>query len=653
MDTSKYAIGIILFQEDDQGRKHPARYGSLPINATEANYSQAKLELYGLYRALRHYRLYLVGVKKLRIEVDAKYIKDMLNNPDLQPNATINRWIQGILMFDPHISHVPADKHQGPDALSRRPLAEGEEAEEHDDSWLDRIALYIGISPEHAATTMKKLPRPAPPSVISLFLHNNTPQDQTLRKINEFLTTLEIPPFPNVSARQRFLRKTAHYFRKDDELFRRYEDRMPVKVILDEEARLAILHEAHDQLGHRGELATFETIRLRFFWPFYYSDVKQYVRACRECQIRSIQRTEVPIHISTPVLVFQKVYLDIMHMPQAQGFRYIVAARDDLTGALAARALQRANAMSVAKFFYEEILTRFGNVLEVVTDNGSENKAAFERLLQRYDIPQIRISTYNSKANGVVERGHFILREALIKLCEGHPQRWPELLRQAVFADMITIRRSTGFSPYYLLYGQHPLLGFDLREMTFMVEGYRSNMPAAELLALRIRHLERRPEDIARAAAALQKTRLASKEQFERRFAHRMQKENFQPGELVLVRNNAIEQEHSRKHKPRYLGPYEIVRRTLGGAYVIKELNGNISRTGIAAHRLRLFHPNTDDLEALVSDPIELTGGREDTNNDIGDTQEGSQYQQRWQEQDENENSDEEDLYADEENDSA
>lgn len=178
-------------------------------------------------------------------------------------------------------------------------------------------------------------------------------------------------------------------------------------------------------------------------------------------------------------------------------------------------------------------------------------------------------------------------------------------------------------------------------------------MPAAELLALRIRHLERRPEDIARAAAALQKTRLASKEQFERRFAHRMQKENFQPGELVLVRNNAIEQEHSRKHKPRYLGPYEIVRRTLGGAYVIKELNGNISRTGIAAHRLRLFHPNTDDLEALVSDPIELTGGREDTNNDIGDTQEGSQYQQRWQEQDENENSDEEDLYADEENDSA
>ncbi|KAI0323305.1 hypothetical protein GY45DRAFT_1211434, partial [Cubamyces sp. BRFM 1775] len=56
----------------------------------------------------------------LILEVDAKYIKDMLNNPDLQPNATINRWIQGILLFDFELRHVPAERHKGPDALSRR-----------------------------------------------------------------------------------------------------------------------------------------------------------------------------------------------------------------------------------------------------------------------------------------------------------------------------------------------------------------------------------------------------------------------------------------------------------------------------------------------------------------------------------------------------
>ena len=84
-------------------------------------------------------------MQTLQVEVDAKYIKGMLNEPDLQPNATINRWIQGILLFDFELIHVPADKHKGPDALSRRELGEDEEMEEEDDSWLDEIALFAGL----------------------------------------------------------------------------------------------------------------------------------------------------------------------------------------------------------------------------------------------------------------------------------------------------------------------------------------------------------------------------------------------------------------------------------------------------------------------------------------------------------------------------
>ena len=39
--------------------------------------------------------------------MDAKYIKGMINNPDLQPNATINRWIAGILLFHFELCHIP------------------------------------------------------------------------------------------------------------------------------------------------------------------------------------------------------------------------------------------------------------------------------------------------------------------------------------------------------------------------------------------------------------------------------------------------------------------------------------------------------------------------------------------------------------------
>ena len=55
------------------------------------NNSQPKLELYGCFKALQYWRLYLVGVKRLILEMDAKFIKDMLNNTNLQLNATMNQ----------------------------------------------------------------------------------------------------------------------------------------------------------------------------------------------------------------------------------------------------------------------------------------------------------------------------------------------------------------------------------------------------------------------------------------------------------------------------------------------------------------------------------------------------------------------------------
>jgi hypothetical protein len=80
---------------------------------------KAKLELFGLFRALRAFWLWIVGLPGFTVETDAKYIKGMLNNPDIQPNATINRWIAGILLFDFDLVHVPADRHTAADGLSR------------------------------------------------------------------------------------------------------------------------------------------------------------------------------------------------------------------------------------------------------------------------------------------------------------------------------------------------------------------------------------------------------------------------------------------------------------------------------------------------------------------------------------------------------
>lgn len=236
----------------------------------------------------------------------------------------------------------------------------------------------------------------------------------------------------------------------------------------------------------------------------------------------------------------------------------------------------------------EQIIFRYGTVGEIVTDNGPSLEGEFTCIVNKYNIHWIKISPYNSQANGVVERGHFTIREALVKMCGNDLNRWPTLLPAAFFADRITIRRATGFSPYYLLHGVHPLLPCDLAEATFMVPRFKDQMTDAELIAARIRQLAKMPEDVTRARETLQKSRFKSKENFERKFGQRIRRTSFKTGELVLVRNNKEEKTVSinRKIRNRYMGPYRVIRETRGKAYVLEELNGNILRTTVAAFRL-------------------------------------------------------------------
>lgn len=152
---------------------------------------QPKLELFGLYKALWAFRLYLIGVKNLVIKVDAKYIKGMLETPDLQPNATMNQWIQGILLFDFVLKHVPGTTHLAADALSCQPPAEEEDRPEEgsDDRWLDNVALYIGKGWSQGQE-MGRYPEEILPSVVAT---SNANWEDELEQIWRFLTTLEAP----------------------------------------------------------------------------------------------------------------------------------------------------------------------------------------------------------------------------------------------------------------------------------------------------------------------------------------------------------------------------------------------------------------------------------------------------------------------------
>ncbi len=126
-----------------------------------------------------------------------------------------------------------------------------------------------------------------------------------------------------------------------------------------------------------------------------------------------------PVETHTPS-VFQVVHADTIHMtPKSNGCKYIVHARCHLTSWPEARALQKENAESIGRWLFEDIICRWGCLVEIVTDNGPLFIKAVKWLADKYGIRGIRISPYNSRANGSIERPHWDIRQMLYKATDG------------------------------------------------------------------------------------------------------------------------------------------------------------------------------------------------------------------------------------------
>ena len=131
---------------DEPKKRYFARFGSITLNEWECRFSQPKLELYGLFCALRALKMHIIGTHNLVVEVDCRSIKGMLDNPDLSPNASMNRWIIAICMFHFELVHVPGILH-GPDGLSHCPgqpddAPDEEDGEEFED-WINQATVYL------------------------------------------------------------------------------------------------------------------------------------------------------------------------------------------------------------------------------------------------------------------------------------------------------------------------------------------------------------------------------------------------------------------------------------------------------------------------------------------------------------------------------
>jgi hypothetical protein len=131
--------------------------------------------------------------------------------------------------------------------------------------------------------------------------------------------------------------------------------------------------------------------------------------------------------------------------------------------------LRRETAKVLGDWIFEEILCRWGVLREIVTDNSPAFIKAMEYLRKRYHITHIRISGYNSRANSLVKRSHFDVRQVPYKAADGNEKTWSQVAYSVFWAERVTVRKCMGCSPYYAATGTHLLLPLDIIEVTYLM----------------------------------------------------------------------------------------------------------------------------------------------------------------------------------------
>jgi hypothetical protein len=120
VDTSSFAMGAVLLQKKEDGKKHPIAYYSKTLTAAERNYDVYDLELLAMVNALDHWRQYLAGSPhKIIIYSDHQnllYWKE--------PHKISRRVAREVLMLSEYnfeICHIKGTANRRADVLSRRP----------------------------------------------------------------------------------------------------------------------------------------------------------------------------------------------------------------------------------------------------------------------------------------------------------------------------------------------------------------------------------------------------------------------------------------------------------------------------------------------------------------------------------------------------
>ena len=396
-------------------------------------------------------------------------------------DATGQRWIAALALYNFRIYYRSGKMNANADALSRIPweVSVTDKSICYEPEIVKAIVLKSGEIqiPQAEETLVSKAatffaPDYAPNMSLGEW-RDSQKEDPHIAKILSLIDGQLLENYrPNVGDSeevQNYLKFRKYLLKIDGILHRTVQLKHQVQpidqLVLPHRFRKRMVLACHNELGHLGMDCTLAILQNRVYWPGMSRDVREHIRTCGRCE-RFKQPAgvdEITQTVATyPLELIHADFLTIGGKKDVRKDINILVVTDHFTRFARAYVTSSLSAVTAAKKLFEEYFMQYGWPTKLITDQGGAFESRlFRALMAESGVKKIRTTPYRPQGNAQCERFNRTLIDMLGTMPIEHKKEWQEWVSAMTHAYNCTVSKTTGYSPYFLMYGREPQLPID------------------------------------------------------------------------------------------------------------------------------------------------------------------------------------------------